>query len=561
MHDANTAVTGPRAGRREWIGLAVLALPTLLVSIDVYVMLLALPYLSGDLGAGATEQLWIIDIYGFMLSGFLVTMGTLGDRIGRRRLLLIGASAFALASVASAYATSPEMLIAARALLGVAGATLAPSTLSLISTLFADPRQRGTAIGIWAMCFSVGAIIGPLVGGAMLENFWWGSVFLLGVPAMVLLLVLGPVLLPEYRDSGAGRLDLASVALSLAAILPVIWGLKELAKDGSQWLPATVAIVAGLAVGVVFVRRQRSLASPLLDVRLFAHRSFSTALVSILFGTLLMGAIMMFITQYFELVKGLSPLRAGLWMLPAVAANTVSFMVSPMLGRRFRPAYVIGSGLVISVAGLLVMTQVESASSPAALATGFALMFLGAGPLVTLGTGLVIGSAPQEKAGSAAAINETSGQFGFALGIAALGSIGAAVYHGSLSLPSGVPAEAARAATESITGATGAAASLPAPLGQALLAPAREAFTSGLNVVAVVSAVLLAGVAILAVTLLKHVPPTGQAEQAQAEQAQAEQAEQAPESGTDSGTNGGTNGGTDGGTDGGTEDAALEAAR
>ncbi|GAA0400208.1 MFS transporter [Microbispora corallina] len=512
MHDTTSAVAGPRAGRREWIGLAVLALPTLLVSIDVYVMLLALPYLSTDLGAGGTQQLWIIDIYGFMLSGFLVTMGTLGDRIGRRRLLLIGASAFAVASVVSAYSRSPEMLIAARGVLGVAGATLAPSTLSLITTLFRDARQRGTAIGIWAMCFSAGAIIGPLVGGAMLEHFWWGSVFLLGVPAMVLLLVLGPVLLPEYRDAGAGRLDLASVALSMAAILPIIYGLKELAKSG--WSAGALsAIVVGLALGVVFVRRQRALASPLLDVRLFAHRSFSAALVSILFGTLLMGAIMMFITQHFELVQGLSPLQAGVWMLPAVAANTVSFMVSPMLARRFRPAYCIGGGLAISVAGLVVITQVQTASAPGLLASGFALIFLGAGPLVTLGTGLVIGSAPQEKAGSAAAINETSGQFGFALGIAALGSIGAAVYRATIAVPDGVPAAAARAARESITGAASAAAGLPAQAGEALLAPARDAYTSGLNVVAAVSAVLLAAVAVLAATRLRHVPPTGRAEQ------------------------------------------------
>lgn len=516
MHD--TAVPGPRAGKREWIGLAVLALPTLLVSIDVYVMLLALPHFSADLGAGGTQQLWIMDIYGFMLAGFLVTMGTLGDRIGRRKLLMMGASAFAAASVLAAYSVTPEMLIVARALLGIAGATLAPSTLSLISTLFKDPGQRGTAIGIWAMCFSVGAVIGPLVGGLMLEHFWWGSVFLLGVPAMVLLLALGPVLLPEYRNADAGRLDLVSVALSLAAILPIVYGLKELAKHG--WEPtALAAIVVGVVVGVIFVRRQRALTSPLLDVRLFAHRAFSTALVSMMFGTFLMGSIMMFITQHFELVQGLSPFQTGLWMLPAVIANTVSFLVSPMLARRFRPAYCISIGLAISVSGLLVITQVTADSAPYVLATGFAIIFLGAGPLVTLGTGLVIGTAPQDKAGSAAAINETSGQFGFALGIAALGSIGAAVYRVTIAIPGDVPANAAETAKESITDAVSAAAALPARLGEAVLATARDAFTTGLNVIAAVSAIMLAGVAVMTVALLRHVPPTGQAESGPAKDA------------------------------------------
>ncbi|MGH3382563.1 MAG: MFS transporter [Actinoallomurus sp.] len=490
------------AGKREWIGLAVLALPTLLVSIDVFVLLLALPRLSTDLGAGSTEQLWIMDIYGFMVAGFLVTMGTLGDRIGRRRLLLIGAAGFGAASVLAAYSTSAGMLIAARALLGIAGATLAPSTLGLISNMFTVPRQRAVAISVWMACFMGGAALGPLVAGVLLDHFWWGSVFLLGVPAMVLLLVLGPVLLPEYRDAGAGRIDLPSVVLSLAAILPVVYGLKELARGGWQPVPAA-AVVVGTAAGWVFVRRQRGLADPLLDVRLFGRRTFSAALGSMLFGTMLMGAIMMFITEYFQLVQGLSPLRSGLCMLPGIGASLVSFLLSPHLARLVRPAYLIGGGMAVSVCGLLLIARADATSGLAAVMIGFAVSNFGAGPMVTLGTDLVVGSAPVEKAGSAGAMNQTSGELGFALGIAALGSLGTVVYRDRVSVPAGVPADAARETHDTLAGATTAAARLPGRLGTGLLDSAREAFTSGMHVAATVSAVLLVVVAVVVATLLR----------------------------------------------------------
>jgi DHA2 family multidrug resistance protein-like MFS transporter len=366
----------------------------------------------------------------------------------------------------------------------------------------------GLAIGIWGLCFSAGAVIGPVAGGAMLSRFWWGSVFLLGVPAMVLLLAVGPALLPEYRDPNAGKLGLTSVALSLAAILPAIYGLTELAKNGWQALPVA-GIVIGIGFAVLFVRRQHRLEDPLLDLRLFANRSFSTALAGIMSATLLMGAIMLFITQDLQLVEGLSPFQAGLWMLPAVAANALSFIVSPILARRFRPAYLIGTGLAISVSGLIVLTQTDTTSGPTTLATGFALIFLGAGPLVTLSIQLILASAPPEKAGAAAALNETSGQFGFAFGLAALGSIGVAIYDSRFTPPSAVPAHAADAARESLTDAVVAARTLPADLARGLLAPAREAFVSGLHLVSAISAAILAIVAVLIVRLLRGVPPTG----------------------------------------------------
>ena len=283
----------------------VLALPCLLYSMDLTVLHLAVPKLTADLRPSSVELLWIIDIYGFMVAGSLITMGTLGDRIGRRRLLMIGAVAFGVASVAAAFSASAPMLIATRALLGVAGATIAPSTLSLIRNMFQDPQQRTTAIGVWITSFSLGGAIGPLVGGVLLEAFWWGSVFLIGVPVMVLLLVVGPRLLPEYRDPDAGRLDLISAALSLTAVLAMIYGLKRIAQDGLT-AAAVAFIAAGIAIGAVFARRQLRLPDPLLDLRLFRMRGFSASLATYGLSILLSFGAFLFLPQYLQLVLGMS---------------------------------------------------------------------------------------------------------------------------------------------------------------------------------------------------------------------------------------------------------------
>ncbi|MEV6874886.1 MFS transporter [Amycolatopsis sp. NPDC051128] len=423
---ASAPVEAPRAGRREWIGLAVLALPTLLVSLDVFVLVLALPKLAVSLHADGTQQLWIMDTYGFMVAGFMVTMGTLGDRIGRRKLLLAGAAAFGVASVVAAFSASAVMLIAARAALGIAGATLAPSTLALIGTMFENPRQRAEAIGIWAGCFTVGAIVGPMVGGFMLEHFWWGSVFLLGVPAMVLLLVIGPKLLPEHRDETAGRLDLPSVALSLAAILPAVYGVKELARDGVHFVPVA-ALVTGLAVGYVFVKRQRALADPLVDLSLFAAKAFRTTLGGMLLFSMLGGTTMLFVAQFFQVAQQLSPVGAALGLLPGMAASTVSFLAAPVLARHCRPGALIAGGVVLAAAGMVVLTFVEPSAGPVWPALGFAVTALGVGPMVALGTDLVIGSVPPRKAGAAASLAQTVNEFGYALGLATVGTLGNAV--------------------------------------------------------------------------------------------------------------------------------------
>jgi DHA2 family multidrug resistance protein-like MFS transporter len=327
------------------------------------------------------------------------------------------------------------MLIAARALLGIAGATLSPSTLALIGTMFRQPRQRGVAIGVWMACFMAGAAIGPLAGGLMLEHFWWGSVFLLGVPAMALLLILGPVVLPEYRDPAARRLDLGSVALSLATILPVVYALTELARTGWRPLPAVVG-AAGIAVGVVFVRRQRTSPQPLLDLRLLTSKTFAAAMSGMTLSTMLTGAIMLLVTQYFELANGLSPARAGLCLVPAAVTMTASSLGSSRLARRVQPAYVSAAGLAVAIAGLLLISQ---AHGLAPVVAGWALVTLGSGPMVVLSVDMVIGAVPQAKAGSAAALNETGSQLGFALGIAVLGSVSSAVYRARIAVPLACP--------------------------------------------------------------------------------------------------------------------------
>jgi len=498
-------VSGPKATRRDWIGLGVIALPCLLYSMDLTVLNLAVPRLSADLKPSSAQLLWIVDIYGFLIAGSLITMGTLGDRIGRRRLLLIGAAAFGLASVIAAFSTTPEMLIATRALLGVAGATLAPSTLSLIRNMFLDSQQRTVAIGVWVTSYSVGGAIGPLLGGVLLQYFWWGSVFLIGVPVMLLLLVLGPVLLPEFRDPDAGRLDLFSAALSLIAVLLVIYGLKRIAEHGPGWLPA-LTIAAGLAVGAAFLRRQRALAHPLIDLQLFRSPTFSASLAVYLLGTLVVFGAYIFIAQYLQLVLGLSPLAAGLWTLPSMAAFIVGSMVVPVIARRVRPWSLIAAGLVVAAVGFAVLTQVGGAAGLGAIVVGSVIYSLGFSPVVILATDLIVGSAPVERAGAASAISETSSELGGALGIAVLGSIGVAVYRGMMAtgIPTGVPPEAAEVAKATLGGALSVAQHLPDQLRVELLHTARDAFAQSFRLTAAISAVISLTMAVGVKGLLRH---------------------------------------------------------
>lgn len=501
-----STVSARRAGPREWVGLAVLALPTVLLGLDVTMLYLVLPSLAADLQPSSTQTLWIMDAYGLFIAGFLITMGTLGDRIGRRRLLMIGAAAFGIVSVVAAYSTSAEMLIAARAALGIAGATLMPSTLALITNMFADARQRALAIGVWATMFALGMAAGPVVGGALLGYFWWGSAFLVAVPMAVLVLIAAPVLLPEYRAPQSGRFDLPSVALSLAAILPVVYAVKHTAAEGLDLLTVSTAAV-GIVFGVVFVRRQRRLRSPLLDMGLFASRAFSVALSILLIGLVGVGGVMFLVTQYLQLVEGLSPLAAGAWMGPPALMMFVAAIAAPLIARRVRPGYVVAATLVLSTVGYVLLTQVDGSNGVILIVCGFGLVYLGLGAIAALGTDLVVGAAPPQKAGSASAVSEMVQELGIAVGVATLGSLTTAVYRSRIDdhIPAELPAGTADAASDSLSGASSVAGQLPGDL----LGQAREAFTSGLNLAAVVAGIAILGLAVLSATVLRHIPTIG----------------------------------------------------
>lgn len=496
----------PKATFREWLGLSVLTLGALLYVMDLTVLHLAVPRISDALKPTSAQLLWIIDLYGFMVAGFLIPMGTLGDRIGRRKLLLLGAAVFGIFSLLAAFASSPQMLMVSRALLGIAGATLAPSTLSLIFSMFHDPGERAKAIGVWISAFSAGSAIGPILGGVLLSFFWWGSVFLLAVPVMGLLLILGPMVLPEYQDPHAGRLDLLSAAMSLAAVLAVIFGLKQIAQDGVGVLPVS-AIGIGLALGVLWAQRQRRLTDPMIDLGLFQMRAFRAALAVNFLAVFVAFGYFLFVAQYFQLVVGLSPFHAGLWSLPSALGFILGSNVAPSMARRFSPSRMIGPCLSVAAVGLLVLTRVGGPHGLAMVVVASVLVSLGLAPVFGVTTEVIVGSAPPAKAGAASGISETAAELGGALGIAIFGSIGIAVYRAGMTeaLPVGMPPEVATIARDTLGAAAGVADTLPTGLGESLLAVARKAFVQGMQAAAMLGAVVALLSAFVSRRMLKNV--------------------------------------------------------
>ncbi|MFJ9592757.1 MFS transporter [Streptomyces virginiae] len=490
----NPAATARLAGRREWTAFTVLLLPLLLVSMDVSVLYFAIPAITEELDPSATQQLWIFDSYAFALSGLLITMGSLGDRIGRRRLLLIGASAFGLASVGAACATSAEMLIAARVLLGVGGATLMPSTLALVRNLFQDDKQRGRAIAIWSGAMTGGIAFGSVLSGVLLNHFRWGSVFLINVPAMVLLLALVPVLVPEFKDPAPGPFDLWSVPLSMAAVLPVVYGLKEIAAEGFAPLHLG-CLTVGLLFGYVFVRRQRSRDDAMVSRSLFRGRGFGAGIALNTLASFAMLGSAYFTTQYLQSVLGMGTLEAALWSLAPSVVIGAAAPLSAALAQKTDRAHVIAGGFVLAAAGFALIALVDTDSLWLVLA-GAGVLASGIVTVMSLVSDMALGAAPAEKAGSAASLLETGTEFGGALGMAVLGSMGTAVYRSDL-------ADAEPAVRETLGGAVATAHQIGGAAGEQVLALAREAFVHGMQYAAWGGTALLLGAAVLAAALLR----------------------------------------------------------
>ncbi|MET7390447.1 MFS transporter [Streptomyces sp. NPDC005385] len=495
LQPAVAAEVEKRPGR--WLALSVLVLAVLLVAVDATVLGLATPYISEDLKPSGTQLLWIGDVYSFVIAGLLVSMGSLGDRIGRKKLLLVGATAFGLISVLNAYATTPEMMILARALLGVAGATLMPATLALIRNIFHDPRERSLAIGIWGATASAGTAVGPVVGGFLLEHFWWGSVFLINLPVMVVLVLVGIKLLPESKSPSHGPWDLISVTLSLVGVIGVVYAVKEAAAHG----PSGAAFATGLlgaAALVWFVRRQLTLPAPLLDVRLFRHRGFSGAVLADLFTVLGLSGLVFFLSQYLQLVQGRGPFEAGLAEIPAAVGAVAAGLVAGRYARRFSVRVVVSGGLAAVGLALGTLTVLGQSTGYPVLGAALLVVGIGAGFSFTVTADVILSTVPKDQAGAASAVSETAYELGAALGIALLGSVVTGVYAGFTG-PAGTPA----AAHDSLGGAVEAAGSLPAPAAEAMLDAARESFVDGLALASGAGAVVLLATAVAAWFLLR----------------------------------------------------------
>ena len=489
-----TSTPSHQTPARSWAALGILTLAVLLLAIDGTVLALAVPALTADLNPTATQLLWIGDIYSFALAGLLITMGNLADRIGRKRLLLIGSVGFGLSSVLASISTSPEMLILARVVLGISGATIMPSTLAIVRDIFRDPAERTRAIAIWAAGATAGAAVGPIVGGALLERFHWGSVFLINVPVMVLVLVGGIFLLPESRDPNAGRLDVLSALLSLVGIVSVVYAIKHVFANGLDWtVPA--ALVLGTAAGWWFIRRQGRLERPLIDISLFRSPAFSGAVLANTVSIFAFVGLLFFFSQYLQLVRGLGPLQAGLVELSATVASIVVIAFAGYLLGKLGRGRAVSLGLAFGAIGLAVLALAEGMSGLTGIIIGFAIVGFGAGLAMTLTTDAVVSAAPRERAGAASSIAETAYELGAALGIAILGSVQIALYRWHL--PEVVDPTTSASVHESLATAM-TQLDLTDPSVAAVIEAAQHAFTEGMQLTSLIAAGLLAVAAVIA---------------------------------------------------------------
>lgn len=490
-HDANEAsshqpITTPR---RAWAALAVLLLPVLLIAVDNTILAFALPSIAQEFRPAATTQLWIVDVYSLVLATLLVAMGSLGDRIGRRRMLMIGATGFALVSAAAAFAPSAGYLVAARAVLGFFGAMLMPSTLSLIRNIFEDASARRLAIAIWASFFTAGSALGPIVGGVLLEHFHWGAVFLVAVPILLPLLIFAPRLVPESRDPNPGPLDPMSVVLSLTTMLPLVWAIKSGAHDGLSWMVGG-ALVVTIASAMLFVRRQNHSATPMIDIKLFGYAPFASSILANFLSIVGLIGFIFFVSQHLQLVLGLSPLAAGLVTLPGAVLSMVAGIGVVRLVRWFAPHSLVVTGLVLVSLGFGMILLFRHDLTVAAVVASFIVLEVGVGISQTITNDTIVSSVPPAKAGAASAVSETAYELGAVVGTAILGTIFTAFYRANVQVPQGLSAGQTADAAESIGGATAVARQLPPEVADKLLDSAKVAFDSGIAPTAIIAGLL-----------------------------------------------------------------------
>lgn len=484
--------------RPRWPALAALCLPMLIVSMEVSELFFAVPFIASDLNPSATQQLWIFDVYGFVLAGLLLTMGSLADRVGHRRLLMVGAVGFSGASILAAFAPTASLLILARAVLAVSGATLMPSTLALIRHIFDDDADRAKAIAAWNAVLAGGVAVGPIISGLLLEHFWWGSVFLINVPVMVLLLVAAPLLLPSDTAVVGRRVDVLSAMLALGAILPVIYAVKELAAHGWSVERAAVLVI-GIGAGAVFVLRQQRLTDPMIDLRLFGDRRFSVSIwTNIVCMFALLGNSIM-VTQYLQSVLGYSPMRAALWsIVPSLVVAIAAPLAATAAVRWGRPPVMI-VGLLMGAGGFAVLAGLPGVHTLLVVLIGSALLASGIVAASSVIADYVMGVAPAERAGATSGLLETSSELGGALGIAVLGSVLNLVYR--TTFPSHL---AVGEAGTSLAGATATVRHVDPGQAQAVMGAAREAFIEGASAAAWVGGGVLVVTALLVAWLTRR---------------------------------------------------------
>ncbi len=490
---------------RRWWALAVLCLSLVLITLDNTVLNVALPTLVRDLHATTSQLQWIVDGYQLVFAGLLFSAGSMADRFGRKGTLQLGLLIFGVGTLASAFAGSAGLLIVTRSFMGIGGAMIMPSTLSILGTIFPDPSERTKAIAVWAAMASIGIAAGPVIGGVLLAHFSWGSIFLVNVPIVLLALVASGLLLPKSKDPSPGRPDPIGALLSVATLMSLVYAVIEGPDHG--WASAQIlgTGIGGLVLLGVFIAWETRSTHPMLDLKLFRDRRFSigaSTLTLLYFSAL--GTYFLY-TQHLQFVLGYSPLRAGVYTVPfAVVLVTVSLQ-TPRALARWGTGKVAGMGMMIAGVAALVRATANAHTGYPLLLVSLVVVGVGVGLTIAPSTASIMSSLPPHRAGVGSAINDASRQVGAAAGVAVLGSVWSSAYYSYLSKAplAGVPASAVAASRSSVGAAFAAARNLPAAAGSNLVEAAKAAFVHGSNVANVAAALVAVGGAVTAVSLLR----------------------------------------------------------